>query len=192
MQVEAHPHLKHTASLLRVSAHSLTPVSHPHPTTSLDGGWWAASGRRTCRTSSSQRAPMYQSTPVPGYHPPPPAHPSPKVTQPHVTQEVILEIMYRPLAPVNSPCTPPCNMRGLSLAGPGALLETARSSSTMSRPTRRPVYRNLTPLHHRLLVSHSRFASNITNKHPSLARTPHARQWQRGSTRLRLPLYLED
>lgn len=85
--------------------------------------------------SEGANVPKYSRTWVPSA---PPAHPSPKVTQPHVTQEVILESMYRPLAPVNSPCTRPCNMRGLSLAGPGALLETARSSSTMSRPTRRP------------------------------------------------------
>lgn len=69
---QSRPTRTHTNKSLRgLRPHSLTPARHPRqPEGPRDWWWWTASGRRTCRTSFSQRAPMYQCTSVPGSHPP--------------------------------------------------------------------------------------------------------------------------
>jgi hypothetical protein len=63
----AHPHTPCLRGLRPLAYPCLpsTPTRGPR-----DWRWWTASGRRTCRTSFSQRAPMYQCTSVPGSHPP--------------------------------------------------------------------------------------------------------------------------
>lgn len=118
-QVEAHPHVKHkhTPSRLR----GLRPVAYPcraiHANHRLGPrvvDW--TSGRRTCRTSFSKRAPMYQCTSVPGSHPTP-LSPEPKRSP--------MSPKWYPGIPVPPPppLYPPAHaMGGLSLAGPGALL----------------------------------------------------------------------
>ena len=105
----------------RVSAHSLTPVSHPHQPQARTVGGGRPSGRRTCRAWVFKRAPMYQCTGPHQGHTSPPVDPSPKVRSP-MSPKYPGILVPPPLPPSPGPCLLSCTrhaMYGLSLAGPG-------------------------------------------------------------------------
>lgn len=164
----AHSHLdRHAASLqsLRLLAYPCRPST---PTTGVDseGGGLAkglqglvftevANVQWYCRTIPRYFGTGYlgriQPTSVPQATPA--VDPSPKAcTQPHVTQ-VLSGIPVPPLPwpPVGAHVpsyTHPCNACGLSLARPGALLQSARSSSTRAGSVGWPpgLYRKSPPI----------------------------------------------
>ncbi len=132
----------------------LRPLAYPcipsTPTTGSDGGWWTAQWAQDLQGLGFQEGanvPMYRSTPRSHQ---PPCRPEPKGTQPHVTQVSRYPCTAPPPSfpwPLSALMYPPCKVCTEPRWTGRALLGTARSSSTRSRPTRWPpgLYRNLTP-----------------------------------------------
>ncbi len=134
---------------LRPLAHSLTPVSPSTPTTGSHGGWWTAQWAQDLQGLGFQEGanvPMY--LPHQG-HTSPPVDPSPKVRSPMSPKYPGIPVppLLSSPWPLSALMYLPCNVWTEPRWTGRALLGTARSSSTRSRPTRWPpgLYRNLTP-----------------------------------------------